>query len=159
METIDEIEGKCIIFCHLRSGIADICRAISAEYGSDSFVEYHGGIDQEGRDRAINGFQDGDSPVRFFVGNQTAAGLGLTLTAASTVIYYSNSYSLDVRLQSEDRAHRIGQTKNVLYIDFVSTGTVDEKVLDALMNKSDIAVQATGMIRNWIIEEINNPQY
>ena len=65
----------------------------------------------------------------------------MTLTAASTIIYYSNSYDLEVRLQSEDRAHRIGQTNTVNYIDLIAQDTVDEKIVNALRKKINIATQ------------------
>jgi SNF2 family DNA or RNA helicase len=71
-------------------------------------------------------FQDPNHPLRFFVGQPRTGGYGLTLTEASTVIYFSNNYDLEIRLQSEDRAHRIGQKNNVTYIDIVTEGTVDE---------------------------------
>jgi len=58
---------------------------------------------------------------------------------ASPVIYFSNSYDLEIRLQSEDRAHRIGQKKPVTYIDLVTPYTIDEKILDALKSKINIA--------------------
>ncbi len=61
------------------------------------------------------------------------------MTEANTVIYYSNSYDLEIRLQSEDRAHRIGQKKAVTYIDLVARGTIDEKILKALRDKINIA--------------------
>ena len=79
--------------------------------------------------------------MRFFVGQPKTGGYGITLTAANTVIYFSNSYDLEIRLQSEDRAHRIGQTNKVTYIDLVSPGTIDEKILQALRDKVDIAGQ------------------
>jgi len=79
--------------------------------------------------------------LRFFVGQPKTGGYGITLTAANTVIYFSNSYDLEIRLQSEDRAHRIGQTNKVTYIDLVSPGTIDEKILQALRDKVDIAGQ------------------
>jgi SNF2 family DNA or RNA helicase len=79
--------------------------------------------------------------LRFFVGQPRTGGYGITLTAANTVIYYSNSYDLEIRLQSEDRAHRIGQTNKVTYIDLVSPNTIDEKILQALRSKIDIAGQ------------------
>ena len=79
--------------------------------------------------------------MRFFVGQPKTGGYGITLTAANTVIYYSNSYDLEIRLQSEDRAHRIGQKNAVTYIDLVSPNTIDEKVLDALRSKIDLAGQ------------------
>ena len=65
--------------------------------------------------------------------------VGITLTAANNVIYYSNGYDLEKRLQSEDRAHRIGQTKSVTYIDLIAPKTVDEKIVKALRKKMDIA--------------------
>lgn len=80
-----------------------------------------------------------ESKVRFFVAQQHSGGLGLTLTKAELVMYYSNDFSLEARLQSEDRAHRIGQTKTVTYIDLVASGTVDERILDALRKKEIMA--------------------
>ena len=88
----------------------------------------------------------------FFVGQPKTGGYGLTLTAATTVIYYSNSYDLEIRLQSEDRAHRISQTETVTYVDIVSPGTIDEKILKALRNKIDIAGEVLGEdAKQWLI--------
>ena len=76
----------------------------------------------------------------------------MTLTAAHTMVYYSNSFDLEKRLQSEDRAHRIGQTKNVTYIDLIAVGTVDEKIVKALRDKIDIATQVMGEdFKQWLI--------
>ena len=104
------------------------------------------------RQPIVEKFQDPDSKLRFFVGQPRTGGYGLTLTEAKTVIYYSNGYDLEVRLQSEDRAHRIGQTNKVTYIDIVTEKTVDEKVLRALRSKIDISsrVLAEGY-KEWII--------
>jgi len=85
------------------------------------------------------------------VGQPKTGGYGITLTAANTVIYYSNSYDLEIRLQSEDRAHRIGQTKAVTYIDLVSPDTIDEKVLDALRSKVNLAGKVLGEeVKGWL---------
>ena len=74
------------------------------------------------------------------------------MTAATTVIYFSNAYDLEIRLQSEDRPHRIGQKKPVTYIDLVSTGTIDEKVLTALRSKINISSEVLGeKAREWLI--------
>jgi SNF2 family DNA or RNA helicase len=97
-------------------------------------------------------FQKPDSEMRFFVGNPSTGGYGLTLTAAQTMVYYSNSFDLEKRLQSEDRAHRIGQTKNVTYIDLIAVGTVDEKIVKALRDKINIATQVMGEdFKQWLI--------
>ena len=85
--------------------------------------------------------------MRGFVGNQQVAGIGLTLTAARTVIYYSNTFNLDHRLQSEDRAHRKGTTHSVLYIDLLAEDTIDETILDALASKGDMAAAIVGDLR------------
>jgi SNF2 family DNA or RNA helicase len=85
------------------------------------------------------------------VGNPQTGGYGITLTAANTVIYYSNGYDLEKRLQSEDRAHRIGQKKSVTYIDLIAEKTVDEKIVKALRKKIDIASQIMGEeLKEWI---------
>jgi len=90
--------------------------------------------------------------LRFFVGQPRTGGYGITLTAASTVIYYSNSYDLEIRLQSEDRAHRIGQEDKVTYIDLVTPGTIDVKILAALRSKIDLAGKVLGEeVKDWLI--------
>ena len=78
------------------------------------------------------------------MGQPRTGGYGITLTAATTVIYYSNSYDLEIRLQSEDRAHRIGQTNKVTYVDLVSPETIDEKILQALQEKINLAQTVLG---------------
>lgn len=92
-----------------------------------------------------------DEQVKVFVGNPAVGATGLTLTAARTVVYYSNSFKLVDRLQSEDRAHRIGQTGSVLYVDIIAEDTVDERIVQALSDKLDIANQITGdELKEWI---------
>jgi SNF2 family DNA or RNA helicase len=106
-------------------------------------VSYFGDTEQEDRRAAVSSFQD-DPKVRFFVGNPQTGGFGITLTAASTVIYFSTDYSLERRLQSEDRCHRIGQTKSVTYVDIRVPGTIDDKILKALKEKKDLAATIMG---------------
>ena len=99
----------------------------------------------------VETFQDRQSELRFIVGHPKTGGYGLTLTAANTVIYYSNSYDLELRLQSEDRAHRIGQENKVTYIDLISPKTIDEKIVTALRNKIKIADLVLGEdAREWL---------
>jgi len=97
-------------------------------------------------------FQDRESNLRFFVGNPRTGGYGLTLTASNTVVYYSNSYDLEIRLQSEDRAHRISQTKKVTYIDLISEGTIDEFIVKNLRGKINLATKVLGEdLKKWLI--------
>ena len=92
------------------------------------------------------------STLRFFIGQPRTGGFGLTLTAANTVIYYSNSYDLEIRLQSEDRAHRIGQENKVTYIDLCSPKTIDERIIKSLRSKINIATQILGEeYKNWLV--------
>ena len=149
---VEEIDGKAIIWANFTHDIESIVELLTKMYGEDSVVSYYGATSTDQRDYAMSSFQNPDSLVRFFVGQPRTGGYGLTLTQASTVIYYSNSYDLEVRLQSEDRAHRIGQVNKVTYIDIIAEKTVDEKVLQALRSKIDIAsVVLQENVTDWIV--------
>ncbi len=151
MSILEETEGKAIIWANYIYDIERIVEAIKKEYGDDSVVQYYGAIHTDERQKNIERFQDPQSPFRFFVGNPQTGGYGITLTAANTVIYYSNGYDLEKRLQSEDRAHRIGQKKSVTYIDLIAEKTIDEKIVKALRKKIDIASQIMGEeLKSWI---------
>ena len=152
LSVVEETDGKLIIWANYRHDIEAIKLALSKEYGMNAVGMYYGDTDGDERKRVLEEFQKPDSEMRFFVGNPSTGGYGLTLTAASTMVYYSNSFDLEKRLQSEDRAHRIGQTKNVTYIDLIAVGTVDEKIVKALRAKIDIATQVLGEeIKTWLI--------
>jgi len=151
MDCLEETEGKVIIWATYREDIRKIVESLKKAYGEASTVEYHGGVDATLRQDHIAQFQDVKGPTRYFVGNPSTGGYGITLTAANTVIYYSNSYDLEKRLQSEDRAHRIGQTGSVTYVDLVSEKTIDERIIKALKDKVNIANEIMGEdIKDWI---------
>ena len=151
MDCLAEIEGKAIIWATYREDLKNIVTALKKAYGEASTVEYHGGVDATLRQDNIAQFQDVKGPARFFVGNAQTGGYGITLTAANTVIYYSNNYDLEKRLQSEDRAHRIGQTGSVTYVDLVAEKTIDERIIKSLKDKVNIANEIMGEdIKDWI---------
>ena len=151
MDCLAEIEGKAIIWATYREDLKNIVTALKKTYGEASTVEYHGGVDATLRQDNIAQFQDVKGPTRFFVGNAQTGGYGITLTAANTVIYYSNNYDLEKRLQSEDRAHRIGQTGSVTYVDLVAEKTIDERIIKSLKDKIGIANEIMGEdIKDWI---------
>ena len=151
MDCVEEIEGKAIIWATYREDIKNIVAALKKAYGEASTVEYHGGVDATLRQNNIAQFQQVKGPTRFFVGNPQTGGYGITLTAANTVIYYSNNYDLEKRLQSEDRAHRIGQTGSVTYVDLVAEKTIDERIIKSLKDKVNIANEIMGEdIKDWI---------
>jgi SNF2 family DNA or RNA helicase len=152
MEVIEEVSGKALIWATYTHDIEMIREAIAGVYGEDSVATYHGPTPQDDRQNIVVEFQKEDSPLRFFVGHPKTGGYGITLTAANTVIYYNNSYDLESRLQSEDRAHRIGQEKSVTYIDLVSPDTIDERILEALRNKINLAQTVLGEdFRGWLV--------
>ena len=152
LATLEEVDGKVIIWATYRHDIEDIKFHLQTAYGMTSVAAYYGETSSDERERIVDDFQDPNSELRFFVGNPSTGGYGLTLTAANTVIYYSNSFDLEKRLQSEDRAHRIGQTKNVTYVDLIAPNTVDEKIVKALRDKIDIATQVLGEdLKQWLI--------
>ncbi len=149
MEVIEETNGQVIIWANYVEDIKMISEALRKEYGNEAVITYYGDTSTEERDRAKHVFKDGNQTegVRFFVGNPQTGGYGITLTGASTVIYYSNNFDAEKRNQSEDRAHRIGQTKTVTYVDLVARDTVDEKILEALSKKKSLSDEITSS--NW----------
>ena len=150
MSILDETEGKAIIWANYQLSVGEIIQRIIKEYGEDSYVHYYGLTSQEDRQDNIRKFQN-DPNCRFIIGTPQTGGYGITLTQAHTVIYYSNSYDLEKRLQSEDRAHRIGQKKTVTYIDLIAEDTVDEKIVKALRDKINIASEVMGEeLKEWI---------
>jgi|TARA_A200000113_G_scaffold95867_1_gene85779 SNF2 family DNA or RNA helicase len=151
MQLLEETEGKVIIWANYREDIKNIVESLKKAYGEASTVEYHGGVDATLRQDNIAQFQEKNSPTRYFVGNAQTGGYGITLTSANTVVYYSNSYDLEKRLQSEDRAHRIGQTGSVTYVDLIAENTVDDKIVKSLRSKINIANEIMGEdIKDWI---------
>lgn len=139
LNVAEETQGKVIIWATWSYDIRRIEAALRKRYGNDSVASYYGETDQDDRQTIVERFQDPSSDLRFFVGQPRTGGYGITLTEANTVVYFSNSYDLEIRLQSEDRAHRIGQQKSVTYIDFVCPDTIDEKILQALRDKINLA--------------------
>jgi len=150
MDILDEVEGKAIIWAHYQWDIKDIIKEVVKIHGPCSVVDYYGLTPQDERQDNIKKFQD-DPKCRFIVGTPATGGYGITLTAANTVIYYSNGYDLEKRLQSEDRAHRIGQKKSVTYVDINAEETVDEKIVKSLRKKINIASEVLGEdLKSWI---------
>ena len=150
MNILEETEGKAIIWANYQRDVNQIIQNIVKEHGPGSVVDYYGLTPQDERQDNIRKFQT-DPECRFLIGTPQTGGYGITLTQANTVIYYSNGYDLEKRLQSEDRAHRIGQKKNVTYIDLICEDTVDEKIVEALRKKINIASEVLGEeLKDWI---------
>lgn len=138
----EKVRGQAIVWANYLYNIDELYSFLRKQYGSRSTVVYVGATSDTDRIRAVQQFQAGK--VQWFLGNQQAGGTGITLTAAKDVAYYSNNHRLDLRLQSEDRAHRIGQTGTVTYTDFEALGTIDREIINALRSKKDIADTLSG---------------
>lgn len=144
MQLLEGTSDKVIIWARFRAEIEALQELINKEYNNPNYAcTYYGGIPNDERTEMVCAFQNDVLP-HVFIGQQHSAGYGLTLTAANTVVYYSNDFSLEARLQSEDRAHRIGQKKNVTYIDLESPNTIDTKIINALRDKKSVADLITG---------------
>ena len=151
MDVLEEMEGKAVIWAHYRYDIRKIVEAISKKYGEKAVVTYYGDTSTDERQKAITQIQDPESPVRFIVGTPQTGGYGITLTGASTMIYYSNGYDLEKRMQSEARIDRIGQEKPMTYIDLIAEDTIDTKIVTSLRNKVNIASEIMGEdLKAWI---------
>lgn len=148
IEELGEHE-KVIIWANYTNNINTIEKLLKARYeghGSNARVVgvYNGATAQEDREDIVRRFQDKSDPLRFFVGHTRTGGFGLTLTQSANTIYYSNNFSLETRLQSEDRNHRIGQDRSVTYVDLRAPGTIDDKIVRVLQGKKEIAEELTG---------------
>ena len=155
LNILEETDGKVIIWANYRFDIKNIENTLAEKFGPECVSTYYGDTKDKDRQDIVDRFQDKDSKLKYFVGNPSTGGYGLTLTAAHTVVYYSNTYDLEKRMQSEDRAHRIGQVNKVTYIDMIAEGTVDEKIVQSLRSKIDIATEVMGEeIKKWVIEPI-----
>lgn len=143
------IDAKIIIWSIFRYDIREIMRVLTEEYGPRAAVHYYGQTTDDQRVEAIKRFRT-EKECRFFVSNQSTGGKGITLVEATYNIYYSNSFNLIHRLQSEDRNHRPGQTMKCTNIDMVVPKTIDVKVVGSLKNKKDIASNVLDVFREMI---------
>ncbi|MDH5664698.1 MAG: DEAD/DEAH box helicase [Nitrosopumilus sp.] len=145
-------ESKIIIWAKYRYEIKLIVEyLISAGHNRRSILEYHGGINRDIRAENLIAFQnDAENKHKFFISTAQTGGTGLNLTSANTVIYYSNSFSLEARSQSEDRCHRAGQVNKVTYYDIQAINTVDKHIIDILRNKQDIADMVTSNVQRFL---------
>lgn len=149
-EVVEDLTGKCIIWApRFRQDIELIAERL--EKLGKTFTCYHGGMSHSARADSANAFKSTDEGTPQFMIASYAASRGHTWVVADTVVYYTNDFKLVHRLQSEDRAHRIGQMKSVRYIDIIAERTIDEHIVRALREKFDIAAQITGdKLREWL---------
>jgi SNF2 family DNA or RNA helicase len=158
-DILEEHDGKAIIWSRFRYDIVNIVEMLNKKFGEGSSAAYYGDTSDDERNWIVGEFQKPQSRLKFFVGNPATAGYGLTLTEANLVVYYANDFNLETRIQSEDRAHRIGQRNPVTYVDLISEGTIDEKIVAALRAKIEIGAKVLGEeAREWLSLKPSRPR-
>jgi hypothetical protein len=136
---------QAIVWARFTHDVDSICRQL----GPAKCVRYDGKVNEKDKAKALDQFRGGDR--QFCVAKASSMGMGLTMVNSSLSYYYSNTFSLLERLQSEDRQHRPGQHHAVTYVDSVAENTVDEKILKSLRERHDIAARVTGdQYKEWL---------
>lgn len=158
LETIaDNLAGsKFIIWSSFVHEIEYIAERLACIYGEASVATYYGKTEKGEVRSAIEDRYCRDESLRFFVGNPATAGLGLTLvsTLNDVLIYYSGTNAYIDRAQSEDRAHRIGQSGSVTVVDLVMNKTVDELIVASIAAKTDVEVYIFERLRAGALEQL-----
>ena len=150
LEVLEQHEGKAIIWCSYHPGIRKVTDALRKVYGPNSVANFWGG-NAKTREAEEKAFLT-DPECRFMVATASAGVRGRTWTVADLTVYYSNNYDLEARAQSEERTQGVGKSVAAAYVDLYTPGTVDEKILQALRNKIDLAAAVTGdAYREWLI--------
>ena len=145
-------DQKVVIWANYRFDIKKILKTVREKYGFKSIKAFFGDTKDQERQDIVTEFKDPSNELRYIIANPRTAGYGLTLTLSHTVVYFSNSYDLEIRMQSEERVHRIGQNKKVTYIDLLTPKTVDEKIIKSLRKKINISSEVMGEeLKNWIV--------
>jgi len=154
VQEVEKARGKVVVWARYRPELERIASTLREAYGDASVGEYHGGIARDKRLRVRTDFQNAKWP-RFFIGQQAAGGRGLLLNVADDTLYYSNTFSLRHRLQSEDRVIALDKKRASAYTDLLAPGTVDVKIRNSLSGKRDVAdtlLDTSGM-RSWLQEK------
>jgi SNF2 family DNA or RNA helicase len=136
LEIEESGESKIIVWARFVAEIKLIQNSLRKAFPYKRVETYYGSTADDDRNRYKNEFQAGLIDV--LVINPACGSDGLNLQRSSNHYYYSNGYSFSQRAQSEDRSHRIGQTRNVLYKDLVIVGSIDERIISSLKDKKDV---------------------
>jgi hypothetical protein len=150
LEVLEEHTGKAVVWVPWRAPLAKIVDRLTKEYGARSVAQFHGGNTRT-RGQEETRFLS-DPECRYMVATQGAGARGNTWVVADLVVYFASNYDLEQRDQSEDRAHRIGQTKSVTYVDLITQGTIENKVIENLRKKIDLATLINREeYRKWVV--------
>lgn len=136
LSIIEETDQKMIIWSRFVPEIEMIAARLRKEYGEQSVQTFYGKT--KNRAEAISRFRTTDS-CRFFVANIVTGGMGLTLIEATIMVYFSNTFSYEDRVQSNDRNYRKGQDRPVTIIDLIMNMPIDGLIQKALERKTHMA--------------------
>ena len=151
MTQLEDSTAKGIIWCNYRGMLEHMFEELRKAYSTAKVARFYGGVKDDERENAVKWFQDPGGAVQWIVANQQSLGYGRTLTTGKENHYISNGYNLEHRLQSEDRTMRLGQNDSVLYNDYYSRNTVNEKIFVSLRAKKNVMAEILGTsLRNWI---------
>jgi SNF2 family DNA or RNA helicase len=140
LDLVEQAEGKVIIWACFKPEI-EALTALLRDKG-EQVASYYGATSKAQRSDVNARFRDREDPLRILVANQKSAGVGRDWAVAQTMIYYSNLYSVEMRQQTEDRAHRIGLQGTLSIYDFFCKGSpIDRKIRDAHQRGIDLAEQ------------------
>lgn len=149
ISVLQEHDGKALIWCPWHPPLRKIIKRLKEEFGEKCCAEFHGknlNTRSAEETRFLN-----DPECLYMVATQGAGMRGNTWVNADLVVYYSNNYDLEQREQSEDRSHRMGQKRQVTYVDLIAEGSIDDKVVKSLRDKISIAALVNGeTARNWL---------
>jgi SWI/SNF-related matrix-associated actin-dependent regulator 1 of chromatin subfamily A len=133
---LEDVSEKVVVFAHHR----EVIEKLKEGLGNDAVVLY-GGMPMNARNNSVERFQD-DPKIRFFIGSILAAGVGLTLTASSHVVFAELDWVPGNVMQAEDRCHRIGQRNSVLVQHLVFDESVDANMAKTIVSKQEIIDKA-----------------
>jgi SNF2 family DNA or RNA helicase len=150
IEHVKEIEGKVVIFAHHKSVVSKLKEALGNEA-----VLLVGDTKQSDRQVAVDEFQNNPS-IKYFIGSIMAAGVGITLTASSNVVFAELDWVPGNITQAEDRCHRFGTIKNVLVQHLVLEGSLDSKMAKTLVQKQEVIDKALDL--EYSLEEASLPE-
>lgn len=125
---------QIIIWCKYHHDIEQIAPVLAETWGEDQICQYHGKLTEKQCNASEQRFHQG---TKFFLGTPSKGGHGLALVESSYVIFYNNCFKYADRVQAEDRAHRIGQTRNVTYISLWAMCGIEDRISGALARKAN----------------------
>lgn len=149
MEILAEEPGKVVIWARFKPEIQTIRDLIAKKYGEETVVTFYGEDDLDQRNSNKLAFQEGDA--RYFVGNPVCGSMGLELSAASLMIYYSMDFQYESRVQSLERCTNLEKKVEIGIIDLILNIPADKAIMAATDEKKDMS--------EWVEDAIHSGKF